>query len=150
MRIVVLIAVLASVGQANAISVDTKKIDKYMQQQLETEKFPSLSIGVVHDQKLLFAKAYGLADRKTTRSATPETIYYIGSVTKVFTTTLMCMLRDRGVVRLDDPITKYLPSTVTVPTDPRGAPAITLRHLATHSSGLPRIPLNITPKGGDV
>jgi D-alanyl-D-alanine-carboxypeptidase/D-alanyl-D-alanine-endopeptidase len=130
-------------------AVDAVKIDKYMQERIEADKLPSLSIGIVFDQKLVFARAYGVADRKTGRPATIDTIYRIGSVSKVFTTTLMCILRDKGVVRLDDPVAKYLPPDVRLPTDPRGAPAITLRHLATHTSGLPRVPLNVVAKGDD-
>ena len=132
-----------------AISLDTAKIDKYMLERIEADKFPSLSIGVVYDQQLLYAKAYGVADRKTNRPASPETIYRIGSVTKVFTTTLMCMLRDKGLIRLDDPVGKYLPEGVQLPSDPRGEPVITLRHLATHSSGLPRLTPNVAAKGED-
>jgi CubicO group peptidase (beta-lactamase class C family) len=129
--------------------VDTAKIDKHMLERIEADKFPSLSIGVVHDQQLLYAKAYGVADRETGRPATPDTIYRIGSVTKVFTTTLMCMLRDKGLIRLDDPVGKYLPEDVQLPSDPRGEPVITLRHLATHSSGLPRLTPNVAAKGED-
>ena len=129
--------------------VDTANIDKYMLERIEADKYPSLSIGIVHDQDLVYAKAYGIADRKTDRPAAPETIYRIGSATKVFTTTLLCILRDKGVVRLDDPASKYLPADVRLPSDPRGAPAITLRHLATHTSGLPRVTSDIDPKAQD-
>src|SRR4029077_16861929 len=59
------------------------------------------------------------------------------------------LLRDRGFARLDDPVSQYLPPEVKLPADPRGSPAITLRHLATHSSGLPRLPVNLQSKGDD-
>ena len=89
-----------------------------MADQLEKEEYPSLSIGIVHDQELVFAKAYGVADRKSGRQATLDSLYPIGSVTKVFTTTLMCILRDQGKLRLDDPVSQYLPDSVKLPTDP--------------------------------
>lgn len=124
--------------QAPEPSIDTAAIDAYMQERVTAGMYASLSIGIVFDQNPVFAKAYGLADRKADRPAAPETIYRIGSITKLFTTTLMCILRDKGVIRrLDDPVADYLPAGVCVPSDPRGARAITLRHLATHSSGLP-------------
>src|SRR5262249_5694080 len=104
---------------------------------------------IVRQQDLVYAKSFGLADRRNFQAATVHTLYRIGSITKVFTTTLLAMLRDRGAVRLDDPVANYLPSEVKLPTDPRGAPAITLRHLATHSSGLPSLPPNLVPKGED-
>ncbi len=72
-----------------------------------------------------------------------NTAFEIGSVTKVFTTALLADMVARGEVRLDDPISKYLPSTVRVPA--RGGKQITLLDLATQSSGLPRLPNNLRP-----
>ncbi len=136
-------------ARADEPRIDEAAIEAYTTTELKKGGYPSLSIGIVDGQGLHFAKGYGLADRASGRQATPESLYYIGSVTKVFTTTLMCILRDRGILRLDDPISKYLPEGVKLPSDPRGAPEITLRHLATHTSGLPRLPPNLTAKGRD-
>ena len=69
-----------------------------------------------------------------------ETIFEIGSVTKVFTALLLSDMALRGEVKLNDPISKYLPATVHVPT--RNGKQITLLDLATHYSGLPRMPNN--------
>jgi D-alanyl-D-alanine-carboxypeptidase/D-alanyl-D-alanine-endopeptidase len=66
------------------------------------------------------------------------TIFAIGSITKVFTTILLADMVDRGLVNLDDPIEKYLPSTVKVPKF--NGKNITLENLATHTSGLPEWP----------
>jgi CubicO group peptidase (beta-lactamase class C family) len=98
---------------------------------------------------LIHAKSFGVADRKDGRAATPETLSRIGPITKVFTTTLLALLRDWGSVRLDDPVADYLPPEVKLPGDPRGSPAITLRHLAAHSLGLPSLPPNLVAKGED-
>jgi len=143
------VLMVSAAARAAAPDIDAAKIDEYVNEQITKVGYPSLSIGIVRDQGLIFARSYGVADRKTDRKPTPDSLYSIGSVTKVFTTTLMCILRDRGVVRLDDSIAKYLPESVTLPTDPRGAPAITLRHLATHSSGLAKLPPNLMPVGDD-
>jgi CubicO group peptidase (beta-lactamase class C family) len=72
-----------------------------------------------------------------------NTVFEIGSITKVFTTALLADMVQRGEVRLDDPISKYLPTTVRVPS--RGGKQITLIDLATQSSGLPRLPNNLKP-----
>jgi D-alanyl-D-alanine-carboxypeptidase/D-alanyl-D-alanine-endopeptidase len=80
----------------------------------------------------------------TSGSAVPldsNSVFEIGSVTKVFTTALLAEMVQRGEVRLDDPITKYLPSMVRVPS--RNGRQITLLDLATQSSGLPRLPSNL-------
>lgn len=73
-----------------------------------------------------------------------DTIFEIGSATKVFTSLLLADAVARGEVRLDDPVAKYLPPTVKVPE--RGGKKITLIDLATHTSGLPRLPTNMMPK----
>ncbi len=70
-----------------------------------------------------------------------HTVFEIGSVTKTFTATMLAsMVRDR-TVRLDDPVAKYLPASVHVPS--RNGKAITLLNLATQHSGLPRLPSNL-------
>jgi D-alanyl-D-alanine-carboxypeptidase/D-alanyl-D-alanine-endopeptidase len=70
-----------------------------------------------------------------------NTVFEIGSVTKVFTTAVLAEMIQRGEVRLDDPISKYLPATVRVPS--RNGRQITLLDLATQTSGLPRLPSNL-------
>jgi len=87
-----------------------------------------------------------LANGKTSQnSATPvdgDTIFEIGSVTKVFTGILLQDMVDKGEVKLDDPINKFLPSSVKCPS--RNGKQITLLDLTTHSSGLPRLPDNMS------
>ncbi len=73
-----------------------------------------------------------------------DTVFEIGSATKVFTSLLLADAVQRGEVALADPVSKYLPPGVTVPA--RGGRQITLEDLATHTSGLPRLPNNLTPK----
>ncbi len=73
-----------------------------------------------------------------------NTVFEIGSVTKVFTSLLLADAVRRGEVALTDPVSKYLPPNVKVPE--RGGKKITLVDLATHTSGLPRMPTNFHPK----
>ena len=72
-----------------------------------------------------------------------NTVFEIGSITKVFTASLLADMVARGEVKLDDPVAKYLPQSVRVPS--RNGKQITLLDLATQSSGLPRMPNNFTP-----
>ncbi len=72
-----------------------------------------------------------------------NTVYEIGSITKVFTASLLAEMVARGEVRLDDPVATYLPNSVRVPS--RNGKRITLLDLATQTSGLPRLPTNLTP-----
>jgi D-alanyl-D-alanine-carboxypeptidase/D-alanyl-D-alanine-endopeptidase len=73
-----------------------------------------------------------------------DSVFEIGSITKVFTATLLADMADRGEVKLVDPVGKYLPATVRVPQ--RNGRQITLLELSTQSSGLPRMPDNFRPK----
>ena len=68
--------------------------------------------------------------------ATPDTVFEIGSITKVFTALLLADMVERGEVKLDDPLSRFLPASVKVPS--RGGKEITLVDLATQTSGLPR------------
>src|SRR5512146_219373 len=70
-----------------------------------------------------------------------RTVFEIGSVTKVFTTAVLMDMVRRKEVSLDDPVARYLPASVKVPS--RGGKQITLVDLATHTSGLPRVPSNL-------
>ncbi len=72
-----------------------------------------------------------------------RTVFEIGSVSKLFTTTLLAEMVARGEVALDDPVRRFLPDSVRVPS--RGGREITLLDLATATSGLPRLPLNLRP-----
>ena len=98
---------------------------------------PGVSIGIVHDQELVWAKGFGLADLAAGRPATPETVYRIGSITKTFTATALLQLRDAGRLSLDDPVRRHLPWFGYRGPTPEG-PEITVRHLLTHTAGLPR------------
>jgi len=73
-----------------------------------------------------------------------DTVFEVGSVSKVFTGLLLADMVHRGEVRLDDPISKYLPASVRAPA--RDGKSITLLNLATHRSGLPRLPDNLAPR----
>src|SRR5690606_11930309 len=86
---------------------------------------------------------YGETEKGKGVAPDGETIYEIGSASKAFTGVLLADLVERGRVKLDDPMQKYLPKSakdqLTNPTN------ITLEHLATHTSGLPRLPDNMQP-----
>jgi serine-type D-Ala-D-Ala carboxypeptidase/endopeptidase len=88
--------------------------------------------------------AYGSLDNGDKRPLDGDTIFEIGSITKVFTSLLLADMVQRGEVALTDPVSKYLPAGVKMPE--RGGRQITLQDLATHTSGLPRLPSNLTPK----
>jgi CubicO group peptidase (beta-lactamase class C family) len=88
--------------------------------------------------------SYGNLANGDPRTLDGDTIFEIGSITKVFTSLLLADMANRKEVALDDPAAKYLPENVTMPE--RSGKPITLLDLSTHSSGLPPLPSNLEPK----
>jgi len=87
--------------------------------------------------------AYGKLAKDNPRTLDGDTIFEIGSVSKVFTSLLLADMVSRNEVALEDPAAKYLPEHVRMPE--RGGKSITLLDLSTHRSGLPRLPANLKP-----
>ena len=88
--------------------------------------------------------AYGQLEKGDPPPLNGDTIFEIGSMTKVLTSLVLADMVQRGEVALDDPAAKYLPASVQMPE--RNGRQITLVDLATHTSGLPPLPTNFTPK----
>lgn len=91
---------------------------------------PGGVIAVVRDGGVVFAKGYGLADVEHGTPNTPSTPYHVASVSKQFTAFAVAMLAEQGRLSLDDDVRQYLPEL------PDFGRTVTLRHLATHTSGL--------------
>jgi D-alanyl-D-alanine-carboxypeptidase/D-alanyl-D-alanine-endopeptidase len=87
---------------------------------------------------------YGVRGIDDPRPVDGDTVFEIGSTTKVFTALLLADMSRRGDVELTDPLAKHLPPDVRVPQ--RDGRQITLQDLATHTSGLPRLPTNLAPR----
>ena len=104
-----------------------------------------LVVGLVDERRTRIISA-GKLDNGTGREVNGDTLFEIGSVTKTFTALLLVDMVQRGEMKLDDPVAKYLPKSVKVPS--RNGRQITLLDLATHTAGLPRDPSNLTPRHG--
>lgn len=103
-------------------------------------------VGIISPQKRRIV-AYGSLERGDRRPPDGDSLFEIGSITKVFTALLAADMAQRGELKLDDPIAKYLPPTAKIPE--RNGRQITILDLATHTSGLPRMPTNFRPKDPD-
>ncbi len=93
-----------------------------------------IAVVLVDADGLLFAEGYGVADAAKSRPPTATTMFGLGSVTKMFAATAVMQLVDRGLVDLDAPLVRYVPSFRMLDPGYRG---ITVRMLMDHSSGLP-------------
>ena len=90
--------------------------------------------------------AHGKLANGDARTLDGDTIFELGSVTKVFTSLVLADMVIRKEVALDDPAARYLPLNIRMPE--RNGKSITLLHLSTHSSGLPPLPGNLNPLAG--
>jgi D-alanyl-D-alanine carboxypeptidase len=114
-----------------------KVFDAWLQYRVQHQEIPAVSVGIVYDQELIWAKGYGYADIEKKIPATPSTLYRIASLTKLFTATAILMLRDTGKLQLDDPVANHL-DWFRFEDKHSDSPIITIRHMLTHISGLTR------------
>ncbi|MBW3551916.1 MAG: beta-lactamase family protein [Gemmatimonadetes bacterium] len=100
----------------------------------------SLGAALVVGDSVAWAGAFGLADRENGRSATVETLYRVGSITKVLTAATALRLAEKGVIELDEPVAVWVPEIVSLAGLQTTDRPITLRDLASHTAGLEREP----------
>lgn len=103
-----------------------------IQKALEETGGASMSVALIDGEKVIWSEAFEVADKSTGKDPTTDTLYGIGSVTKVITTIAVMKLVDQGKVKLDDPLVKYLPDFSMLSPEYRD---ITVRMLINHSSG---------------
>ena len=92
---------------------------------------PGAAVIIIQDGKVLLKKGYGLANLETKRPITPDTAFLLASVTKQFTAMAIMMLGERGMLKYEDPLSKFFPEF------PPYAEKITVRHLLNHTAGFP-------------
>jgi D-alanyl-D-alanine-carboxypeptidase/D-alanyl-D-alanine-endopeptidase len=144
---VALSAVAATGSAADAYATQAVSPDRTMQQlerivhdRVDSGRSAGIVAGMVFPDRRTRVVAYG--DAGGGRRLNKRSVFEIGSITKTFTGTLLADMAQRGEVRLTDPVASLLPPELTVPS--RGGRQITLLDLATQTSGLPRLPTNLT------
>lgn len=112
------------------------QVDSYINQQMRKYKIPGLSVAVVKKGRVVKLKGYGIANVEFDVPANSNTVYQLFSVSKIFAGVAILKLVDEGKLSLDTPVTDLLPNA------PRKWNSISLRHLLTHTSGLPDMSAN--------
>ena len=107
------------------------EIDRVVSTEMARQQIPGMAVAVVKNGEVVAAKGYGFANLEHEAPVTTHSIFQSGSVGKQFTAAAIMLLAERGKLRLDDQIDRYLPRTKA-----RWG-SITLRHLLTHTSGIP-------------
>src|SRR5262245_34335078 len=127
----------SAVAQRPEVVAALEVFDTWVDWTVRNREQPAVSIGIVYDQDLVWAKGYGYADLAKKVPATPSTAYRIASISKTFTAHAILQLRDAGKLQLDDPITKWIPELKLAKVDPE-SPVITIRQILSHTGGIPR------------
>lgn len=108
------------------------ELEPFVHQLIEHWKVPGVAIGILHEGNHEFL-GYGHANIETDTPVVAETLFQIGSISKVFTATLLLHLVDADLLELDVPVLRYVPELGL--TDPVARATLTLRHLLTHRGG---------------
>lgn len=124
-----------TIGPQESYQAIAAQLTEALQEQLQDKQLPAVSIALVDDQEIVWSTGFGFQDEEQRIPANAETVYRVGSVSKLFTDLAIMQLVEKGQVDLDEDITKILPDF-----QPQLAEGqtITLRQLMSHQSGLVR------------
>jgi CubicO group peptidase (beta-lactamase class C family) len=133
------IAVLAQARTEASEKEFASDLDAYIRRTMDAvPELPSIAMVVVKDDKPIFMRAYGLANKEAGTKADVDTLYYIASSTKSYMALAAALLDQEGKIRLSDPVTKYAPGiTFKTPIPEK----VTVQDLLTHTSALRNSPL---------
>ncbi|MDG2095382.1 MAG: serine hydrolase [Phycisphaerales bacterium] len=120
--------------------ITSPDVQSIIEERIEAGLTPAIAVGIVRKDGSREIFLAGTRHIGGDAAIDENTIFEIGSISKVFTGILLAQMIDEGTLGLSDSAKTYLPTEVTLSED------ITLEHLATHTSGLPRMPGNFAPK----
>jgi CubicO group peptidase (beta-lactamase class C family) len=109
-------------------------LEDYIPVQMDLEGVPGLAIALIRDSKVVWAEGFGVANTITGKPVTADTIFEVASISKVVTAYTALRLVEQGLISLDEPVVNYMSEHWLSPSEYQEQ--ITLRHLASHSSGL--------------
>jgi CubicO group peptidase (beta-lactamase class C family) len=113
-----------------------KSIDNIIRQNLKIHKITGASVSIVDGNEMFYSKGFGFADKANKKLVNSDTIFRIGSITKVFTASAIMQLAEQGKINIDKPVKDYL-ADFSVKSRFFGTREITIRDLLCHHSGLP-------------
>ncbi|MBA3255394.1 MAG: serine hydrolase [Pyrinomonadaceae bacterium] len=134
LAIILAVLALPLVAQTPTTAARLKEIDEYSARAGVDWKVPGFAIAIVKNDRVVFAKGYGVVELGKTPAVDENTLFAIASNSKAFTAAALAILVDEGKVKWDDKVTKYLPSFELY--DPYVTRELTIRDLLSHRSGL--------------
>jgi len=139
MRDLLIVTLLLASGAA---ATDMDEIRAIIASRVEARRTVGIVVGLINEKDRTVI-GYGKVSKDRDQKPDGDTVFEIGSITKVFTSLLLADMMERGEVKPDDPVSKFLPPSVTSPS--RNGRQITLLDLSMQISGLPRMPNNFKP-----
>ena len=130
-------------GSLVAQGVPAPDVQALIDERVRARLSPGMAVGIVDREGSVELFVSGVRRYGDPTPIDADTVFEIGSISKVFTTLLLARLEAEGRLAGSDPVQKHLPSDVVMPLNEETP--FTLEHLATHTSGLARMPLNFTP-----
>ena len=127
--LIVSISLVGQTQNGNLVKTIEQRIDAVFADYDDLEK-PGATVAVVQNGDIVFRKGYGSANLEYGIPNSPSTIFHVASVSKQFTVFSVLLLAEQGKLSLDDDVRKYIPEV------PDFGITITLRHLASHTSGM--------------
>ena len=135
-RFALALVLLAAPVVAFAQQIDTKAVDRIVTHAMNAFHVPGAAVAVVRNDRVVYAKGYGVTEIGGMKAVTADTLFGLGSTTKAFTTAAMAMLVDEKKMDWDDPVRKYIPYFHL--DDPCADSLVTLRDIVSHRTGLSR------------
>jgi CubicO group peptidase (beta-lactamase class C family) len=127
-------------------TIDTARLQTRLEELIAEHKVPGAALGILHDGEVTELAA-GVLNKNTGYEVTTDSLFQIGSITKVYTATVVMQLVDEGKLELDAPVRTYLPDFTVADADV--AAKVTIRHLLTHTSGIQGDHFEDTGRGDD-
>jgi len=126
-----------------AFTSKSQSLEEKIKMRVDYQETPGIVVGIYENGKVTY-HSFGVMNLQTGEAVTPKTLFEIGSITKAFTTSMAALLSLENKLKFSDRAQIYLPSKMILPE--KDGKAITIEHLATAHSGLPRMPKNFSPK----
>ena len=114
--------------------IKCEELEQKIADLMQKTKIPGFSLAVIKNKEVIYSKGFGNRNIAKNLPATTDTLFGIGSCTKIFTCIAIMQLAEQGKLSIEDPVNKYLPFKIGLEGDP-----IKIRHLMSHSSGIPNL-----------
>jgi len=111
-----------------------ERLDEFIMSKMSATHLPAVSLAVIAGDQVVHSRGFGQRNRETGLPATPATLYCIGSVTKSFTALAIMQLQERGLLSVNDEVSRHLDIDLRAMDQP-----VLIRHLLSHTSGIPAL-----------